>query len=195
MRHRISGKKFGRNSKHRKAMFRNLVSQLFVHERIVTTDTKAKELRIFAERLITKAKSLGELLTQDYKELSHEDKMKHVNMRRLVAKSIRSWMGDKKDNYVDVVGKLFTDIAPRFMDRAGGYTRIIKLGIRRNGDNAPISIIELVEKGEDFETPKPEAKTKTTKGKKKAVSETEKTEKKVTKKRKVKAEETEESEE
>ena len=116
MRHLNSGRKLGRTSEHRTALFRNMATSLFRHERIETTDAKAKELRSFAEKLITLAKR-GDL-----------------HARRQVFQDIRDQ---------EVLAKLFADIGPRFKARNGGYTRIIKSRIRR-GDNAPISIIELV---------------------------------------------------
>jgi large subunit ribosomal protein L17 len=119
MRHCNSGKRLGRNTSHRKAMLRNMVTSLFEHEKISTTDARAKELRPMAEKLITLAKR-GDL-----------------HARRLVTSVVR----DRK-----TVAKLFERIAPRFADRPGGYTRIIKLG-HRLGDNAPLSLITLVEEG------------------------------------------------
>ena len=116
MRHLNSGRKLGRTSEHRTALFRNMATSLFRHERIETTDAKAKELRSFAEKLITLAKR-GDL-----------------HARRQAYQDIRDQ---------EVLAKLFADIGPRFKARNGGYTRIIKSRIRR-GDNAPISIIELV---------------------------------------------------
>lgn len=116
MRHLNSGRKLGRTSAHRTALFRNMATSLFRHERIETTDAKAKELRSFAEQLITLAKR-GDL-----------------HARRQAYADIRDQ---------EVLAKLFGDIGPRFKARNGGYTRIIKSRIRR-GDNAPISIIELV---------------------------------------------------
>jgi len=117
MRHRMSGKKLGRNTSHRKAMMRNMVTSFFDCEKITTTDARAKELRKMAEKLITMARR-GDL-----------------HSRRLAMQVIR----DKK-----TVAKLFETIAPRYTDRPGGYTRIIKLG-HRAGDNAALSMIELVE--------------------------------------------------
>lgn len=116
MRHRNHGRKFSRTSAHRVALFRNMATALFRHERIETTDPKAKELRIFAERLITLAKA-GDL-----------------HARRQAHRDIRDQ---------EVLSKLFSDIGPRFKARNGGYTRITKSRIRR-GDNAPLSILELV---------------------------------------------------
>lgn len=124
MRHKRIGRKLGVTTKHRKAMFRNMVTDLFRFDKIKTTDTRAKELRRIAEKLITLAKD-GSL-----------------HKRRQAAAYIR-------DN--EVLKKLFDVIAPKFKDRPGGYTRIIKLGFRR-GDNSPISVIELVE--EEFKPAK-----------------------------------------
>ena len=117
MRHRKSGRKLGRNSSHRKAMFRNMASSLVQHETIKTTLPKAKELRRVVEPLITLAK---------------EDV---VANRRLAFSRLR----DKA-----AVGKLFTDLGPRFRDRPGGYLRILKMGPRR-GDAAPMAIVQLVD--------------------------------------------------
>lgn len=116
MRHRKKGRKLNRTSAHRQAMFRNLATSLFRHERIETTDAKAKELRGFAERLITLAKR-GDL-----------------HARRLAYRKIRD---------DEVLKKLFDDIAPRYASRPGGYTRVTKVRVRR-GDAATMSIIELV---------------------------------------------------
>ena len=117
MRHNSAGRRLGRTTSHRIAMFRNMVTSFLEHGKITTTDAKAKELRSIAERMITLGKK-GDL-----------------HATRQAAAYIR----DKK-----VVTKLFTTIAPMYADRPGGYTRIIKLGIRP-GDNAPVSVIELVE--------------------------------------------------
>ncbi len=116
MRHRKKGRKLSRTASHRRATLRNMAASLFLHERIETTTAKAKELRPFAERLITLAKR-GDL-----------------HARRLAAAKI----GDR-----DIVGKLFDDLGPRFAERPGGYTRILKLGTRK-GDAADMSLIELV---------------------------------------------------
>ena len=117
MRHRIKGRKLNRTAAHRRALLRNMATSLFRHGRIETTTAKAKELRPYAERLITLAKR-GDL-----------------HARRLVARKI----ADRQ-----VLGALFDDIAPRFSDRPGGYTRILKLGARK-GDAADMSLIELVD--------------------------------------------------
>ncbi len=120
MRHRKAGRRLGRNTSHRKATMKNLALALFKHNAIETTVAKSKELRGFAEPLITMAR---------------EDTV--ANRRRAFA--------ELRDNAV--VTKLFAEIAPAFADRPGGYTRILKLG-NRNGDAAPMARIELVGLGE-----------------------------------------------
>jgi large subunit ribosomal protein L17 len=117
MRHGKSGRRLGRTTSHREAMFRNLVTSFLNHEKITTTDAKAKEIRSVAEKMITLGKR-GDL-----------------HSLRLAASYIRE---------KSVVTKLFSTIAPRYKDRPGGYTRIVKLGVRQ-GDAAPVSLIELVE--------------------------------------------------
>jgi len=156
MRHLKAGRKFGRNTSHRRAMFRNLAANLVLHERIETTDAKAKELRRIAERLITRATRLGDALTVDVTKVPEGERTqllaRRVHAQRLVARFLPRNMvkteagGETVD--VDLIYKLFHEIAPRYMERVkagkgGGYTRIVKLGSRR-GDNAPISIIEFV---------------------------------------------------
>ena len=143
MRHQKSGRKFGRNSSHRKAMLRNLATPLIVHERIKTTDAKAKELRRVAEKLVTKAARVADLSLAE--DLSVEERAKLVHARRVAAKHLRPWATDSEDRTVDVLGKLFDELGPRFQDRPGGYTRIIKLPGLRKGDGAPMSIIEFVD--------------------------------------------------
>lgn len=123
MRHNKTGRRLGRKPDHRQHMMRNMVTSFFEHEKITTTDTRAKELRRVVDKMITLGKR-GDL-----------------HARRQAMQVIR----DRK-----VVGKLFEMIAPRYTERPGGYTRIIKLE-NRQGDNAPMAIIELVE--EEF-TPK-----------------------------------------
>jgi large subunit ribosomal protein L17 len=113
------GPRLGSNPSHQRLMLANLASSLFTHERITTTEAKAKLLRPYAEKLITKAKK-GD-----------------VHNRRLVLSDLQNR---------DIVHKLFSDIAPRFADRNGGYTRILKIG-PRNGDAAPMALIELIEGG------------------------------------------------
>lgn len=118
MRHRKSGRQLNRNSSHRKAMFRNMTNSLFRHELIKTTLPKAKELRRVAEPLITLSK------------------VDSVAKRRLAFDRLR----DK-----DIVGKLFSDLGPRYSNRPGGYIRILKCGFRA-GDNAPMAFVELVDR-------------------------------------------------
>ena len=120
MRHLKAGRKLNRTSAHRKALFRNLVTSLIEHEQVHTTDAKAKELRRVADRMITLAKR-GSL-----------------HARRQALAYIRSR---------HVVAKLFDEVAPRFRERMGGYTRMVKLG-HRHGDAAPLSIIELTDRGD-----------------------------------------------
>ena len=121
MRHQKTGRKLGRNSSHRRAMFRNMVTSLFKYEQLETTDAKAKELRPIAEKMIALAKR-GDL---------------HARRQAL------AYMTDKK-----VTHRLFEDLKDRFLDRQGGYVRIIKKGVRK-GDSAPVSVIQLVSKGSE----------------------------------------------
>ena len=123
MRHMKSGRKLNRNSSHRKAMFRNMATSLFAHEIIKTTIPKAKELRRVAEPLITLAK---------------EDSVAH---RRLAFNRLR----DR-----DAVTKLFNELGPRYVDRPGGYLRIMKCGYR-TGDKAPMAYVELVDRPREEE--------------------------------------------
>jgi large subunit ribosomal protein L17 len=147
MRHQNAGRKFDRNTSSRRAMFRNLTANLVLHERIETTDAKAKELRRVAERLLTKAIRLGEVAYTTGDKLSDADKARRLHAKRLVAAYIPRFVTKIETGAtakrVDLVEKVFLDLAKRFKGRAGGYTRIVKLGPRR-GDNAPISIIEFV---------------------------------------------------
>jgi large subunit ribosomal protein L17 len=128
-------------------MLRNLTANLVLHERIETTDAKAKELRRVAERLLTKAMRLGEVAYTAQEKLSADDKARRLHAQRLVAAyiprfGVKTAKGGETTK-VDLVEKVFLDLAKRFKGRPGGYTRIVKLGPRR-GDNAPISIIEFV---------------------------------------------------
>lgn len=144
MRHRVAHRKLGRVTEHRIAMLRNQASALLLHERIETTVPKAKELKPFVERIITIAKrSLADT----------SDPVRGVNARRLVARDIANR---------DVVAKLFDEIAPRYVERPGGYTRLLRVGHRR-GDSADVAMIELV--GSEYD---PNAEPKAKGGKKKA---------------------------
>lgn len=147
MRHKNSGRKFDRNTSSRRAMFRNLAANLVLHEKIETTDAKAKELRRVAERLITRAKRLGKLAYTKHDDLSVTDRAKRLAATRIVSSYLTRWgtkiEGDESTK-VDLIEKIFCDLAKRYVDRPGGYTRIIKAGPRR-GDGAQMSYIELVE--------------------------------------------------
>ena len=121
MRHYKSGRILGRNSSHRKAMFKNMAASLFRHEQIRTTLPKAKELRRVAEPLITMAK------------------ISNLANRRLAL----ARLGDR-----DAVTKLFDDLGPRFKDRPGGYTRILKCGLRP-GDSAPMAYVQLLDRPDE----------------------------------------------
>jgi large subunit ribosomal protein L17 len=117
MRHKVAGRKLGRSSAHRKALYRNLVTDLLNHEKITTTEAKAKEVRGLAERMITLGKAGG------------------LNSRRQAL----AFILDER-----IADKVFAELAPRYAERPGGYTRIIKLGPRL-GDGAPMVQLELVE--------------------------------------------------
>lgn len=131
MRHRVAGRHLSRTSSHRLAMRRNMVASLFEHETISTTLPKAKEVRGFAEKLITLAKK-GTLASR----------------RRAIALLNNRAMYKEEDGnnkkVGTVIGKLFSEIAPRYLDRPGGYTRIIKLSKRRLGDNGQLVLLQLV---------------------------------------------------
>jgi len=125
MRHRKSGRKLGRNSAHRRAMYRNMAASLVRHETIKTTLPKAKELRRVVEPLITLAKQDG------------------VSRRRLAFSRLRDDAA---------VGKLFNELGPRFKDRPGGYLRILKMGYRA-GDAAPMALVQLLDQTESPDGP------------------------------------------
>ena len=127
MRHRVAGRRLNRSKGHRTALRRTLVTELFRHERIRTTEAKAKAIRSQAEKLITLAKR-GLVVEQTTPE-------RGVHARRLAAGRL---------NDPQIVKKLFNELGPRYADRPGGYVRIIKLGLRK-GDAAQMAVIELVE--------------------------------------------------
>ena len=143
MRHRWKGRKLGRTASHRKAMFRNMVTDFLDKERIITTVAKAKELRPFAEKMIT----LG--------------KRDNLHSRRRALSIIRR---------KSVVHKLFDSLAPRYADRNGGFTRIIRLGFRK-GDSVETAIIELVDREGEKDTTKKSKKSKKTPSQKEPESE------------------------
>ena len=136
MRHRVKGRKLGRSPAHRKALFRNQLASLVKEERIKTTLPKAKELRPIAEKVVT------------------QGKRDTLHARR----QVNRWLPER-----DLVKKVFDDIAPRFQERPGGYTRIIKLGPRQ-GDGAEMAVIEFVETG--VSEPEPDKKKSKKKEKK-----------------------------
>lgn len=151
MRHRKSGRQFSRNTSHRRAMLRALTANLIAHERIETTDAKAKELRRVAERVITRARRLGDVAFTPNDQLSVADRARRLAAQQQVGKFLQRFAvvteSEEASKKVDLIEKVFVDLAKRFKDRPGGYTRIIKVGNRR-GDNAPMSIIELVDPAE-----------------------------------------------
>jgi large subunit ribosomal protein L17 len=129
MRHKVAGKHLGRDADHRRLLRRNLMNALFRHERIKTTEAKAAAIRAEAEKLITLAK----------RSMSDAGQSSGVHHRRIVFARLRD-----KEN----VAKLFDVLAARYEDRAGGYTRVYKLGPRK-GDRAPMVLLELVDREED----------------------------------------------
>lgn len=145
MRHRVAGRHLNRTSSHRLAMRRNLVSSLFEHETVSTTIQKAKEVQGFAEKLITLAKN-GTLASR----------------RRAIAllnnRAIYAEQEGKNVKTGTVIGKLFSEIAPRYLDRPGGYTRIIRLSKRRLGDNGQLVLLQLV--GQENQTEDKKSKSK-----------------------------------
>src|SRR5450432_3389491 len=172
MRHGKSGRQFGRNTSHRRAMLRALTANLVAHERIETTDAKAKELRRVAERLITRAIRLGPVAYTPQDKLSIADRARRHAAQQQVGSYLRRFQVTQEggeDTKVDLIEKVFVDLAKRFKSRPGGYTRIIKLG-RRRGDNAPMSVIEFVDQGEPRApaTAEPKAAEKAPKAKKAA---------------------------
>lgn len=148
MRHRKLGRQFSRNTSHRRAMFRALTANLLLHGRIETTDAKAKELRRVAERLITRAVRLGDVAHTAADKLSPADKARRVAVKRQVGQflqrfAVKTGPGGELQK-VDLLEKVLVELGARYKNRPGGYTRIIKVG-RRRGDNAPMSLIELVD--------------------------------------------------
>jgi large subunit ribosomal protein L17 len=134
MRHRKAGVHLSRTSAHRQALFSNLVAALFTNERIRTTDAKAKATRRLAERTITWARRVGDVLTKKPERRSTEESARVVHAVRMARRVVR----DR-----GAVLKLFDELAPRFAGRHGGYTRIVKLD-QRPGDAAPMALLELM---------------------------------------------------
>jgi large subunit ribosomal protein L17 len=150
MRHNLSGRQLSRNAPHRHALLRSLSVSLLRHETIRTTIPKAKELRRVVERLITRAIRLGKAAYTPGAQLSDSEKAKRLAVKRQVGSFLQRFgvkqTADGESNKVDLVEKVFVELAARYKSRPGGYTRIIKLG-RRRGDNAPMSLIEFVPEG------------------------------------------------
>jgi large subunit ribosomal protein L17 len=134
MRHRLAGVRLSRTSAHRKALFSNLIAALFYNERIRTTDAKAKETRRLAERTITWARRVSDVLGKKPDRRSLDESARVVHAHRMARRVVR----DR-----GAVLKLFDELAPRYFGRQGGYTRIIKLP-QRPGDAAPMSLLELL---------------------------------------------------
>jgi len=153
MRHRKSGRKLGRNSSHRKAMFRNMATSLLEHGQIKTTDAKAKELRKVVDRLITLSKRVT---PSDLEGASGNDEAVLLQKRLHAVRQARKTVKSR-----EILQKLFSEYSEQFSDRPGGYTRITKLG-RRDGDNAPMSIIELVAEPLEAKSKKKKAAPKKT---------------------------------
>lgn len=134
MRHQKSGKKLGRKSAHRRALWSNMIASLVQHGRIETTDVKAKELRRFAEPTIAWATSVTDVLKKPAESRSQEEKLRVLHAMRMAGRLM-------KDR--EALRRLFGDVALRFEGRRGGYLRLTKLGFR-HGDAAPVSVVELV---------------------------------------------------
>jgi large subunit ribosomal protein L17 len=133
MRHRKSGRKLGRNSSHRSALFNNLVTSLLTYGRIETTEAKAKELRGYADSTITRAISVHALVTKGEKATPAE-RAQVVHAKRMARLTVKTR---------DALDRLFSEIGPHFATRKGGYTRILKTRVRK-GDAAPMAFVELV---------------------------------------------------
>ncbi|EYF06709.1 50S ribosomal protein L17 [Chondromyces apiculatus] len=125
-------------------MLRNLAANLITHERIETTEAKAKELRRVAERLISKATRLGAVAYTPTAELAVGDRAKRLHVERLLGSYIPRWGVKSDGSKVDIIAKVLGELSKRFEGRPGGYTRIVKLGPRR-GDNAPMTLIEFID--------------------------------------------------
>lgn len=140
MRHRVHGRRLSRDTSHRNALRRNLIAELICHEQVFTTEAKARMLRPAAEKMITLAKR--GLVNGE------EDPAKEIHARRLAAARLPKYRDvtydDGSTERIDIVSRLFGEVAPRYIDRPGGYTRMVKVG-KRPGDNADMAMIMLVE--------------------------------------------------
>lgn len=159
MRHRVAGRQLSRNTAHRRAMRRNMAQSLIEHETISTTIQKAKELKPFVERLITLAKK---------GKLQHRRRaISLLGNRRIVA--LEDGEPVQKGT---VVGKLFSDLGPRYLDRPGGYSRIVHLSLRRLGDNGQLVLLQLLGKDEPVKKVRKSASKKRSRRKAKAAGQT-----------------------
>jgi len=134
MRHRKQGRRLGRNSSHRKALWSNMVASLVTYERIQTTEAKAKELKRIAEPVITWGTTVADIIDKDPDKLDAEEKAAIVHAYRMARRVLKQR---------DALDKLFRELGPRFRGRPGGYTRVLKYRVRP-GDAAPMSIVELI---------------------------------------------------
>lgn len=141
MRHQKQGRKLGRKSAHRHAMFSNMVTSLVLHERIETTDAKAKELKRIADRAISWSTRVGDLTAKDRTKLDSDERARVVHAMRMAGR----WV-----NTSEALTKLFGEVAPKLKGRPGGFTRVLKTRVRR-GDNAPMSFVELVSREAEVE--------------------------------------------
>src|SRR4051812_33309718 len=157
MRHRNRGRHLNRNAAHRRSLFRNLSRALITHEKIVTTVPKAKELRPFVERLITLAKKANRVVTDAAGKGEADEKKARVQAlhyrRQAMAllgptHGTEIWSKEDKSTGDTVLKKLFREIGPRYADRPGGYTRVLKQHHRRLGDAGETAVIELLKAGE-----------------------------------------------
>lgn len=183
MRHRVDHRKLGRTRAHRKAMLANMVMSLFDKERITTTDARAKEARRTAERLITRAKK-GYAAYKEHQSLKEAGK--DVEAKQMQAVALAHWrQASRVVKKRNVLKKLFDEIAPQYLERPGGYTRILHLGTRP-GDNAKKVLLELVES--DIAAARPtRTKKKTAKGQREGAEEKAAASKKKTKGKKAEA--------
>ena len=156
MRHRVAGRRLGRTSEHRVALRRNLAQSLIEHETISTTIEKAKEVKPFVEKLITLAKK-GKL----------EHRRRAISL--LGNRAILDYEDGRANKKGTVVGKLFSELGPRYLERPGGYTRIIRLSLRRLGDNGELVLLQLLGQDEPMKKER-KASTKRGAGKKRKAS-------------------------
>ena len=136
MRHQHMGRKLARTAEHRQALFSNMLASLIMHERIETTDAKAKAIKRLADRTISWGMSVNDILAKDVEKRSHEERVAIVHAIRMAKRQMRS---------PEALAKLFGEVSLRFRGRTGGYTRVLKTRYR-TGDAAPMSFIELTER-------------------------------------------------